>query len=145
MSFLLPLLAVALGGIAIAVQAPLNAALARNLGAPLPAAAVSFGVGFVALVALSIATGTAAYAKVTSVPLWQLAGGFLGAWYVWAVIWGIPTLGALTAIAALILGQMLGALALDAMGAFGLAVQPISWTRIAAAGLVAAGLVLSRL
>jgi transporter family-2 protein len=145
MSFILPLLAVALGGVAIAVQAPLNAALARNLGAPLPAAAVSFGVGFVALVALSIATGSAHYAKVASVPVWQLVGGLLGAWYVWAVIWGIPTLGALTAIAALILGQMMGALALDALGAFGMAVQPISWTRIAAAGFVAAGLVLSRI
>lgn len=145
MNVLLAVFAVTLGGVAIAVQAPLNAALGRNLGATLPAAAVSFGVGFLALLALSALTGTAHFGRLASVPLWQLAGGLLGAWYVWAVIWGIPSLGAVSAIAALILGQMAGALVLDAVGAFGLQVQEINWKRLAGAGLVAGGLVLSRL
>jgi transporter family-2 protein len=145
MTLILPLLAVVLGGVAIAVQAPLNAALSRSLGAPLPAAAVSFGVGFVLLLALSLATSPAAFARLTSVPLWQLGGGILGAWYVWAVIWGLPSLGAVSAIAALILGQMTAALVLDAIGAFGMTVHSITPQRLLAAALVAAGLVLSRL
>jgi bacterial/archaeal transporter family-2 protein len=45
----------------------------------------------------------------------------------------------------LILGQMVAALFIDTTGWFGLAVQALTPQRVAAAGLVAAGLVLSRL
>ncbi|WP_103333078.1 DMT family transporter [Pseudotabrizicola formosa] len=145
MSQLPALLAILLGGIAIAVQAPLNGALGKTLGATLPAAAVSFAVGFIALLALSYATVSHPFARLGSVPLWQWAGGLLGAYYVWSVISGVPTLGVVTAMAALILGQMAGALVLDAIGAFGVPVQPISLTRVLAVCLVAAGVVLSRL
>lgn len=145
MTLILPLLAVFLGGIAIAVQAPLNGALGKILGAPLPAAAVSFGVGFVALMTLSVVTGTANYARLPGVPPVLWVAGLLGAFYVTAVLWGVTALGALSATVALILGQMVGALVLDSLGAFGLAVQEITPKRLAAAGLVAVGLVLSRL
>ncbi len=145
MTSILTLIAVILGGLAITVQAPLNANLAKLLGAPLPAAAVSFAVGLVILVPLSFATGTASYARMAQVP-WSLwTGGVLGAFYVTAVIWGVPVLGALTTVAALIMGQLAGALVLDSIGAFGLTVQEITPKRLAAAGLVGAGLVLSRL
>jgi transporter family-2 protein len=145
MSQILALLAILLGGVAIAVQAPLNGALGRTLGAALPAASVSFGVGFVALMVLSYATLGTPFARLGSVAPWQWLGGLLGAYYVWSVIWGVPTLGVVTAMAALILGQMAGALVLDAVGAFGVAAQPISLTRVLSVVLVAAGVVLSRL
>lgn len=145
MSQLPALLAILMGGVAIAVQAPLNGALGRTLGAALPAAAVSFAVGFIALVALSLASVNAPFARLGAVPLWQWAGGLLGAYYVWSVIWGVPSLGVVTAMAALILGQMAGALILDAVGAFGVPVQPISPTRVLAILMVAGGVVLSRL
>ena len=142
---LLAVFLLALGGAAIAVQAPINAGLARGIGSAAGAAAVAFGVGFVAVRLLTVVTGGAGgFAKLAGVPVWQLAGGLLGAYYVWSVITGIPTLGVVTAIAAMILGQIVAALALDATGAFGLPVQPLSPTRVTAAGLVAAGLVLSR-
>ena len=142
---ILPLIVVVLSGFAIAVQAPLNASLGKALGATLPAATVSFGVGFIVLLGLSFVTGTATYARLPSVPLGLWTGGLLGAFYVTAVIWGVPILGALTTVAALILGQLLGALVVDSLGAFGLVVQEITPKRLAAAALVAAGLVLSRL
>lgn len=141
----LALLAIALGGVAVAVQAPLNAALGRSLGAALPAAAVSFAVGMIALIVLSYATTSAPFARLGEVPVWQCAGGLLGAYFIWSVIWGAPSLGVVTTIAAMILGQMVGALVLDAVGAFGTPVQPISLTRVAAVALVVAGVVLSRL
>jgi bacterial/archaeal transporter family-2 protein len=132
-------------GIALSTQAPLNAALARTLVQPLGAAAVSFGVGFAVLVILSLALGgTAPLMRLGAAPGWQLAGGFLGAFYVWAVIWGVPQMGVVTTVAALILGQMTAALVLDRLGLFGLPVQAISAPRLAAAVLVAAGVVLSR-
>ena len=137
---------VVLGGVAIAVQAPINAALGKGLGAPVPAAAVSFGVGFLVLLAVSLLQGQGpAFLKLAHVPGWTLAGGILGAWYVFSALWGVQTLGVVTLVAALILGQMAAALIIDATGAFGMAVREITPTRLAAAGLVVAGLLLSRL
>jgi transporter family-2 protein len=138
--------AVVLGGVAVAVQAPINAALGRGLGAVVPAAAVSFGVGFAVLMALSLLQGLGgSYLKLASMPLWTLAGGILGAWYVFSAIWGVASLGVVTMVAALVLGQMAAAMVIDATGALGMAVREITPQRIAASGLVMAGLVLSRL
>lgn len=140
------LVAVALGGAAIAVQAPINAALGRGLGGPVPAAAVSFGVGFLVLFTISILQGSGdAYLRLASVPAWTLLGGLLGAWYVFAAVWGVSSLGVVTLVAALVFGQMAAALVIDATGALGMAVREITPTRLAAAGLVGAGLLLSRL
>lgn len=142
----LTILIVVAAGMALSTQAPLNAALARTLQQPLAAAALSFGVGFALLMLLSIAIGgTAPLARLPAAPGWQLLGGFLGAFYVWAVIWGVPQVGVVTTVAALILGQLVAALFIDTTGWFGLAVQALTPQRIAAAGLVAAGVVLSRL
>jgi bacterial/archaeal transporter family-2 protein len=139
------LLAVVLGGVAIALQAPVNAALARELGGPVPAAAVSFGVGFVVLFVIAMAQGQGAtFLKLPQVPAWTLIGGCFGAWYVLSAVWGVSQLGVLTMVAALILGQMTAAMVIDATGALGVTAREITPTRIAAAGLVMAGLILSR-
>ena len=138
-------LAAVLGGVAIAVQAPLNAALGRGLGGAVPASAVSFGVGFLVLLTVSVVQGNGgAYLRLGQVPVWTLAGGLLGAWYVFSAVWGVSSLGVVTLVAALVFGQMAAALVIDATGSLGMAVREITPTRIAAAGLVLAGLVLSR-
>lgn len=140
------ILTVVLGGAAISIQAPINGALARELGAPVPAAAVSFGLGFLVLLAIALVQGHGpAFGRLTQVPAWTLLGGLLGAWYVFTSVWGVASLGVVTLVAALILGQMAAALLIDATGALGMAVREITPTRLAAAGLVAAGLLLSRL
>lgn len=140
------LMVVVIAGIALATQAPINAALGRSLGSPIAAAAVSFGVGLVVLIGLTlVVSGPQTFAKLGVTPGWQLRGGLLGAFYVSAVLWGVSTLGVLSTMAALILGQMAAALLLDGNGLFGLPVQALTPQRIAAAGLVAAGLVLSRI
>lgn len=136
---------VAIAGCAVALQSPINAALGRNIGSGVAAAAVSFGIGFAMLLAVLVLRGElAALPRILTTPPVLLLGGVLGAFFVWAVLWAIPTLGSLTVISALILGQLCAALVIDATGLMGLAVQAITPTRIAAAGLVAAGLVLSR-
>jgi bacterial/archaeal transporter family-2 protein len=142
----LAVVAVALGGVAIAIQAPINAALGRGLGGPVPAAAVSFGVGFLVLMTVSLAQGQGgAYLKLPSVPMWTLVGGCLGAWYVFAAVWGVSTLGVVTLVAALIFGQIAAALVIDATGALGMPVREITPTRLAAAAMVLGGLVMSRI
>lgn len=139
-------IAVVIGGMAVAVQAPINAALGRELGAIVPAAAVSFGVGFLVLAVVAALTGQAgAFLKLGAVPPWLFVGGVLGAVYVMSAIYGVASLGVVTMVAALILGQMAAAMVIDATGILGMAAREISLQRIAAAGLVAAGLVLSRL
>lgn len=136
---------VVLAGAAVALQGAVNGALSRGLGGALPAAAVSFLIGALVLLALTLLTlGTAPFARLAAVPPLHLAGGFLGAFYVWSVAWGVPQMGVLTTAAALVLGQMVAALLLDASGALGLAAQAITPRRLAAAALVAMGLILSR-
>jgi len=56
-AILLPLSGILLGGIFLASQAPVNAALAKSLGDPVLAACISFGIGFVVLAILSAVRG----------------------------------------------------------------------------------------
>lgn len=145
LSLLLPLVGILIGGVFLSSQAPINAALARSLGDPLLAACISFGVGFLVLAAISSFRGAMpSGSAIASAPWWSWLGGLLGAFYVAVVIWGVPQVGVVSTVAALIFGQVVAALILDAVGAFGLPVQAITWQRIAAAGLILGGLVLSR-
>lgn len=139
------LLAAVFGGACIAFQAPINAALGRMLGDPLVAAAVSFGVGFFALAfGALLRAGAPSASAMAGLPWWALAGGLCGAVYVCASMWAVPRIGALSVAAAIVLGQMMAAMALDAAGAFGLTPEPVTLKRVAAAALVAAGVLLSR-
>ncbi|MFN3613167.1 MAG: DMT family transporter [Rubrimonas sp.] len=138
--------AVLIGGVCIAIQAPINGALGRMTGEPLLAAAISFAVGLVPLTALALVRGgVPAAATLTALPWWAWIGGPLGAVYVVASIWAAPQVGVLTVAAAAVLGQLSGALALDAVGAFGMPAHPIELKRIAAVAMVAGGVILSRI
>jgi transporter family-2 protein len=144
-TILLPILGILLGGIFLSAQAPINAALAKSLGDPVLAACISFGIGFVVLASLSAFRGSWPSASaMAAAPWWSWLGGLLGAFYVAVVIWGVPQLGVVSTVAALIFGQVAAALVLDAVGAFGLPVQAITWQRLLAAGMILGGLVLSR-
>jgi transporter family-2 protein len=141
----LALILMAVAGLAVAIQAPLNSALGRTIDSSVAAAAVSFGVGFVALVLLVALSGdSAAFGRAALAPRWLLLGGLLGAFFVWASLWSVPVLGVLTTAATLILGQIVGAMVLDYIGAFGIAARDLSWTRLTAALLVGSGVILSR-
>jgi transporter family-2 protein len=148
-TFWIAALCVVAAGAALSTQAPVNAALARALGGALPAAAVSFGVGFLLLLVVAgargLAVGAPSGASALAAPWWVWIGGALGALYVATITATVGALGVLTMVAATVLGQLLGALALDAIGAFGLPQRPITWTRALAPVLVVGGLVLSRI
>lgn len=142
----LALVVIVVAGSLAALQAPMNAALGRGLGSSMAAATISFGVGFVALLVVTLLSGVDfRQAQSESINRWLLTGGLLGAFYVWAILWAVPTLGVLTAIAAMIFGQIVVALALDALGPFGLPVHRLSPQRILGACLVACGLVMTKL
>lgn len=145
-ALLLPIAVVFVAGIGFGIQAPLNAALGRGIGGGVAAAAISFGVGFAALLALTFVFGQGpALSRALAMPPLYWVGGLLGAVVVWAMLWSVPTIGILTAFAALLLGQLGAALVLDAMGAFAAPVHPVTPTRVLALLMVAGGLILSRL
>ncbi|MEL6681801.1 MAG: DMT family transporter [Pseudomonadota bacterium] len=131
-------------GAALAFQAPINAALARSIGDPVWAAALSFGVGFVLLAGVAMMRDSSlSLTQLTQIPWWALIGGALGAIWVLAAIWSVTALGAMTMFAAMILGQMIAALLIDSAGLLGLATRDISATRLAAIVCVGFGVVLS--
>jgi len=138
-------LIITIGGICIAVQAPINAALGRQVESPLVAAAISFAVGLLLLGSLTLILGHGrGFLRAAGAEPWMWAGGALGAFYIWAMVWSLPRLGALTALCAVALGQIIAAILLDRIGAFGLPMREISGPRVLAALLVGGGLVLSR-
>lgn len=142
---LFPLLVIIFAGSMAALQAPMNAALGAGLGSGVGAATISFGVGFAVLLAVMAFSGdVGALARAADVNRWLLVGGFLGAFYVWAILWTIPTLGVVTAVSGMILGQLIVALLMDKFGPFGLPVHEITPKRVLAVAMVAGGLVLSK-
>jgi transporter family-2 protein len=146
MGLLWPLLGV-LAGTMVAMQAPINAGLARGLGSTLAAAAISFlsGTVILALIAFVVVRmqGTAIAWRGPE-PWLFVAGGLLGAIYVTANIVLIPRIGAAALMAFLISGQLVAGMAVDRFGFLGVAVREISLGRFAGACLLVLGAVMVR-
>ncbi len=145
MEIVLVVLALA-AGVGLPVQAGVNAAFARHAGRPEWAAFVNFAVGLVALAAWLFAlrlTPPAAVA-VARAPWWSWAGGLLGAFSVSAITFLAPRLGVAATLGLAVAGQMVAALALDQVGALGLAYRPLTPSRVAGAALLVVAVVLIR-
>ncbi|WP_294620331.1 DMT family transporter [uncultured Roseovarius sp.] len=135
----------AAAGVAISLQNPINAGLARHIGSSLGATTICFAVGLIALVIATTLFGQwPEVMQSPQAPLILLSGGLMGAFLVWAALYSVPILGVLTLVAVLILGQIVAALVIDHFGLFGLEAQAISLNRVLAAALVLAGVILSR-
>ena len=130
-------------GTLIALQAPINSRLGKDLGT-LPAATVSFAVGLVLLMAVTLAFGGGLgdLGDIGNVPVGYLIGGLLGAVYVTCVLITVRDLGAGGVVAATIAGQLAMAVVVDHFGWLGVARQPVTVARIAGIGLLAAGVFL---
>jgi transporter family-2 protein len=133
-------------GVFLPVQAATNAAMRTYAGRPEWAALVNFGVGLVGLFAWVVVTRAPwpTAAAMARAPWWSWTGGFMGAFYVSAVVLLTPRLGIGTTLALTLAGQMGGALLIDHFGAMGLAVRTITMPRVIGAGLLVAGVVLMR-
>ena len=127
------------GGL-IALQAPINGMLGRTVGS-LPAASVSFAIGVVALVAITLLVGGGfgEIGEARNLSWYYLTGGVLGAVYVTTALIAVRTLGAGGVTAATIAGQLTLSLLLDRAGVLGLEGRDLSATRIVGVALLAAG------
>ena len=133
-------------GAMLPLQAAINARLARVLGGPIWAAAVS---GLVLTIALAVVASAATRAgpRVTglsALPWWVWTGGFCGAIVLSATTTIAPRLGTASMIALVMTGQVLSSLVLDNFGLFGLTTQPLNIKRSIAAALLVAGAALMR-
>jgi len=132
----------ALAGGLVALQAPINAGLARATSG-LPAAFVSFLVGTLALAALVVITGKAGDLGSTFDVRWYyLIGGLLGAVYVGTALATVGSIGAGGVAAAVVTGQLVTSVAIDRAGLFGLDQVGISPQRLLGVVLLLAGTIL---
>ncbi|TMV01132.1 DMT family transporter [Brucella haematophila] len=136
-----------LSGACIAIQAPINAALARGLGSPPTAAAISFLAGAVILAIVSTITAKATGNLPTfNVPAGWLfvAGGALGCIYVTASILLTPRIGAAAVMGLAVAGQLMAGLLADRIGFMGVAVREITAGRVVGAVLLLTGALMIR-
>jgi transporter family-2 protein len=136
-----------LAGMLLALQGPINAQLARALGSPIAAAAMSFIAGTLVLTLITLATVQAQGISIAwrAPPLWMLfAGGCLGAIFVTCALILTPKLGVAATMAFIVAGQLLAGLMLDRLGYFDLAVRDLTLGRVAGAVLLVIGALMLR-
>lgn len=141
----LALIAVA-AGVSVAIQQVFNAELRLSIGSPLWAAFASYLVGALSIAIVLLAMRepwlSATAIQKSSPSSW--VGGLFGTIYIVISILLLPRLGAVTLIALLVTGQMIGSIVFDHFGLFGLAQQRADIPRLAGALLMIAGVALIR-
>lgn len=132
-------------GVAVALQAVINARLGQFAGNSVLAATISFAVGLVGI-ALALLTQSRLVSSQTlaSAPWWAWVGGLLGAFYVLLSIMLVPRIGVAALMCSAVLGQMLFSLTADHFGLLGMQTRAASSARIIGAVLVMAGVFLIR-
>ena len=132
------ILTAVVGGL-VALQAPINSGLGKQVGS-LPAALVSFGLGTLILLVIVIASGdTEGLRSTFDVRWYYLIGGLLGAAYVTVALLSVRTIGAGGVAAATITGQLTTAVVIDRLGVLGLQQVPFTTTRVVGIALLLAG------
>ncbi len=130
-------------GAVLPLQALINARLGAAVGGPSAAAAVSFAIGTIGLLAFIFITNTPApnTDAISVLPWWAWVGGLLGAYYVATATMTAPVLGAASMVSLVIAGQMIASLLLDHYGVLH-AAQPISLQKMVGAFLLIGGVYL---
>lgn len=133
-----------LTGIAISVQAGVNANLRQSLTNPVLAAAISFGTGFFSLLIMLLASGASIPPLETmrQVSWWKWTGGIIGAVYVTTVIVSVPKIGTANLVSLSVAGQLLAAVVLDHYGLMGFALHPANGWRLLGMALIVGGVLL---
>lgn len=137
------LMATVVAGGLVALQAPINSMLGRTVGT-FPAASVSFAIGLVVLVAITLVLGGGFgnVAKAGDLSWYYLLGGVLGATYVTTVLLSVRELGAGGVTAATIAGQLTMSVLIDRAGVLGLEERGLTVQRVIGIALLAAGTML---
>ncbi len=132
-------------GVMLPLQAGINAELVRSVDGASRAAFVSFLVGTLALLVVSLVAtrGLPSLGEVDGAPWWVWIGGLLGAFYVFGGIIAAPLLRAVLLIAPVFPGQSVASL-VDHHGWVRLPEHAMAPGRIVGVVLLAAGIALVR-
>jgi len=131
-------------GIAITVQAGVNANLRHAVGNPILAAVISFGSGFICLVLMFLASGGSlpSLETVKQISWWKWLGGAMGAVYMITVIVSVQKIGTANMVSLSVAGQLLAAMVLDHYGLLGFSLHPANVWRILGILLIMGGVLL---
>ena len=144
-TFLLALLAL-LSGALIPVQAASNAEFSRAVGGNVPFAAMALFLVAMAATGLTVlAAGKPlpGLDDLRQAPWWSYSGGLIVAFYVLTITFLAPRLGVGNAIALIVTGQVLAAVAIDHFGLLRSLTVPLSPTRLVGAILMVVGVFLA--
>ena len=142
---LLGALAVIVGAL-IPVQAATNAAMSRVVGSVAITSLALFAIGFVVVAAWAIVIRVPLPSLETlrHVPAYGYFGGFIVASYVISITFLAPRLGVGNAIRLVVTGQIVAAVIIDHVGAFGAIVQRLTMGRAIGVVLMIIGVILAR-
>lgn len=127
------------------VQAGINALLARELSSTLAAATISFLMGTAALILLLLVQRQSIpVTGIKQLQWWHLAGGLMGAYFVFTAAFAAPRIGALLFMALVLAGQMTTALLLDHQGWLGFRESSITVGKVFGMVCIATGVWLIR-
>ncbi|MDO5683100.1 MAG: DMT family transporter [Propionibacteriaceae bacterium] len=135
-------------GALMASQTAINGRLGVALGSAIAATLISFAVGVVALLIILLVTRTPwRWLRVDERPnpWWMWTGGVLGAAFVFANALLQPILGTGLTVMLILLGMMLGSLAIDALGLLGARRKRVTLFQAIGLVLMIAGVGLIRL
>jgi transporter family-2 protein len=138
-------LAIAFGvGALITVQIGTNTRLKEAFGEAVPAVIVSslLGVVILAIVTLGVRTPWPSAARIAGAPWWAWLGGLLGAVYAVATVLLARRLGAAPLAAVVVTGQLVCSVVLDHFGVLGFTEHGLSVGRVAGCLLMIAGFIL---
>jgi transporter family-2 protein len=142
---LLAALAVIVGAL-IPVQAATNAAMSRMIGSVPITSLALFAIGFVVVAAWMIVMREPlpAINTLRHVPLYGYLGGFIVASYVIAITFLAPRLGVGNSIRLVVTGQIVAAVIIDHVGAFGAVVQRLTIGRTIGVVLMIVGVIVAK-
>lgn len=141
MSNLILIILMAVGGVAVALQPSINARLAEKTGY-LQAATISFAVGTLVLLLISLTTHQGSFRRVAEANWWQLSGGIFGAFFVTMTIIGVPRIGTTAVLALTIVSQLAAGLLMDHYGLLGMRSIPLDFRRLLGVALLLVGVAL---
>ena len=131
-------------GALIPVQAATNAAFSKTVGNPYITGLMVFCIGLAGMILFLLISRTPLPGplQLKAAPLYSYFGGIIVATYVVMITILVPKIGVATAIAFIVSGQVLCAVAIDHFGLFNVAVRTISMTRVAGMALMIGGIYL---
>lgn len=131
-----------LAGAVVPIQAASNAILARNLGHPLWASAISLLVSMIVLIPLLFIFKVPKpnfNLELFSQPIWIWFGGIAGMLYLTSALILVPKIGSTTFFVMVIAGQLFISALIEQFGWFGMTQNSIPTGKILGIGLVIGG------